>query len=117
MGYNPYVSGRDETIWGPDALEYRPERWLNEAGEVIQVSEGKYPQFNGGPRYGNPSVCWFLLPCVYEFVWGLRLFCIEIFQKVVVERFAFVKASLSLFTHLRYHPPLKSSGGLKFSPS
>ena len=55
IDYNPYTSGRDETIWGSDALEYRPERWLNGAGEVMHVPEGKYPQFNGGPRYADFS--------------------------------------------------------------
>ncbi|KAL0369550.1 UNVERIFIED_CONTAM: cytochrome [Sesamum angustifolium] len=26
--YHPYAMGRMERIWGPDCLEFKPERWL-----------------------------------------------------------------------------------------
>ena len=27
--YNSYAMGRSKDIWGSDAAEFRPERWLN----------------------------------------------------------------------------------------
>ena len=51
VAFSPYISGRNPDVWGPDALEFLPKRWLNEGGtDVRQVSEGKFPSFNGGPR-------------------------------------------------------------------
>ncbi|KAG0048416.1 hypothetical protein BGZ89_004603 [Linnemannia elongata] len=38
--------GRSEAIWGPDAREYKPSRWLQ--GE--KFSQGKFSSFHGGPR-------------------------------------------------------------------
>ncbi|KAK2740859.1 benzoate 4-monooxygenase cytochrome p450 [Colletotrichum kahawae] len=33
VGINPYVVGRNKSIWGDDADTYRPERWLQDDGE------------------------------------------------------------------------------------
>jgi len=45
--YNIYTMGRDPLIWGPDAEEFRPERWL----EMSSAPDNyHYPVFNGGPR-------------------------------------------------------------------
>lgn len=48
--FAPFVMGRLESIWGPDVLEMKPERWLNEQGDLIKVSPFKFPAFNAGPR-------------------------------------------------------------------
>ncbi|MQL79790.1 hypothetical protein Taro_012243 [Colocasia esculenta] len=50
--YFPYGMARMETLWGKDAAEFRPCRWLQpEAKEtVLRVSPFKYPVFQGGPR-------------------------------------------------------------------
>ncbi|KAI4340454.1 hypothetical protein MLD38_025286 [Melastoma candidum] len=48
--YHPYAMGRMERLWGPDCLEFRPERWLNVAGVFRPESPYKYPVFQGGPR-------------------------------------------------------------------
>ncbi|RLN30418.1 cytochrome P450 94B3-like [Panicum miliaceum] len=49
--YFPYGMGRMESIWGADAGEFRPRRWLlapPQDGEG--VSPFKFPVFQGGPR-------------------------------------------------------------------
>lgn len=42
-----YVNSRKKNIWGPDADEFRPQRW--ETGELDNVGWAFFP-FNGGPR-------------------------------------------------------------------
>lgn len=54
--FSPYTMGRLESIWGPDVLEFKPERWLSEeldeAGRrtIVQKSAYAFPQFNAGFR-------------------------------------------------------------------
>lgn len=50
--YHPYAMGRMEPVWGPDCLEFKPERWLNASGGSVfsPVSPFKYPVFQAGPR-------------------------------------------------------------------
>ncbi|KAJ3154135.1 hypothetical protein HK101_001683 [Irineochytrium annulatum] len=43
----PYGMGRDTRIWGPDAKQFRPERWIEMSK---QPSPFDYPVFNAGPR-------------------------------------------------------------------
>ncbi|CAG8592829.1 568_t:CDS:2, partial [Ambispora gerdemannii] len=45
----PYSMGRDEHIWGKDANEFKPERFLK-SGEFIRPSSFKHAVFNAGPR-------------------------------------------------------------------
>ncbi|CAI5525690.1 unnamed protein product [Closterium sp. Naga37s-1] len=48
--YALYAMGRMTRIWGPDAREYRPERWIDSAGQLRSESPFKFPAFNAGPR-------------------------------------------------------------------
>lgn len=44
VGYSPYAMHRRPDLYGPDANEYRPERW-----ETLRPG-WEYLPFNGGPR-------------------------------------------------------------------
>ncbi|OBZ86583.1 hypothetical protein A0J61_05360 [Choanephora cucurbitarum] len=46
----PYAQGRLEKIWGADAKEFRPERWITSEGELRRESPGQWPAFHAGPR-------------------------------------------------------------------
>lgn len=50
----PWSMGRSKQIWGEDADDFRPERWLVEEGEgrtsFISRSAYEFPVFNGGSR-------------------------------------------------------------------
>ncbi|XVE96466.1 hypothetical protein REPUB_Repub02eG0224400 [Reevesia pubescens] len=54
--YHPYAMGRIEEIWGPDCLEFKPERWLTNDG-VSVLKTRLSTQFSKQ---------------VSEFVWGKR---------------------------------------------
>ncbi|KAJ7947964.1 putative Cytochrome P450 [Quillaja saponaria] len=47
--YHPYAMGRMEWIWGPDCLEFKPDRWLKD-GVFVQECPFKYPVFQAGVR-------------------------------------------------------------------
>jgi len=50
LAYNIYGMGRSPRIWGPDAMEFKPERWIDESGRIRNESAFKFPVFNAGPR-------------------------------------------------------------------
>lgn len=45
----PWAMNRSRSIWGEDADDFRPERWLDD-GVIISKTAFEYPVFNGGPR-------------------------------------------------------------------
>lgn len=45
--YSMYVNARRKNIWGPDANEFRPDRW--NGPEVANIGWAYFP-FSGGPR-------------------------------------------------------------------
>ncbi|MED6148875.1 hypothetical protein PIB30_057135 [Stylosanthes scabra] len=47
--YHPYAMGRMERVWGPDCLEFKPERWLKD-GVFVPEDPFKYPVFQAGVR-------------------------------------------------------------------
>lgn len=48
VGYSVYAMHRRTDIYGPDAFEFRPERW--EDGKLLRDVGYGYLPFNGGPR-------------------------------------------------------------------
>ena len=47
---NLYAMARIEGIWGKDCREYKPERWITEAGTLKHEPSYKFLSFNSGPR-------------------------------------------------------------------
>ncbi|KAB2630116.1 cytochrome P450 704C1-like [Pyrus ussuriensis x Pyrus communis] len=50
VGYHAYAMGRMKYLWGDNAEDFWPERWLNENGLFQQESPFKFLAFNAGPR-------------------------------------------------------------------
>ncbi|KAF4826123.1 Cytochrome P450 94A1 [Colletotrichum tropicale] len=44
-----WAMNRSRVTWGPDADQFRPERWLVD-GKVLNKTASEFPVFNGGPR-------------------------------------------------------------------
>ncbi|GAU47784.1 hypothetical protein TSUD_12690 [Trifolium subterraneum] len=42
--------GRMKQIWGEDCLEFKPERWISDRGQIIHVPTYKFIAFGAGPR-------------------------------------------------------------------
>ncbi|KAL3614878.1 hypothetical protein CASFOL_040539 [Castilleja foliolosa] len=45
-----YSTGRMESVWGKDCMEFKPERWITPCGGIKHESSFKFPAFNVGPR-------------------------------------------------------------------
>lgn len=50
VSWNPYAQGRNKNVWGDNAKEFYPERWLDENGNLKRENAGKWPAFHAGPR-------------------------------------------------------------------
>ncbi|KAL6981843.1 hypothetical protein U1Q18_023461 [Sarracenia purpurea var. burkii] len=50
VAYQPYAMGRMRYIWGDDAQDFKPERWLDDNGIFKPESPFKFTAFQAGPR-------------------------------------------------------------------
>jgi cytochrome P450 len=50
VSYTPYHFHRLSSVWGMDAMDFKPERWLDLDGKVKMESQFKFLSFNAGPR-------------------------------------------------------------------
>ncbi|KAI9034168.1 cytochrome P450 [Hyaloraphidium curvatum] len=48
--FSTFAMGRLERVWGPDAGEFKPGRWLDEKGGLRREDSFKFAAFNAGPR-------------------------------------------------------------------
>lgn len=48
--FQPFCQGRHEKVWGPDAKQFKPDRWLSKEGNLIRPEPGKFVVFHMGPR-------------------------------------------------------------------
>ncbi|KAG2221435.1 hypothetical protein INT45_005240 [Circinella minor] len=46
----PYAMGRSTKIWGADAKDFIPERWISKDGSLKREPAGRWPAFHAGPR-------------------------------------------------------------------
>ena len=76
MVYMPYVMGRRESLWGPDAKTWRPARWLEPDFEA--PSPYKFIAFNAGKR-----------TCLGERMAYLEILCLSV---QLLQRFDFALA-------------------------
>ncbi|KAI9354615.1 cytochrome P450 [Zopfochytrium polystomum] len=75
LDWGPYALGRSRAIWGDDAREFRPERWM-EGGKV--PSAFAYNVFNAGPRvclgksFAEIEVVFVMVELLRRFSFGVR---------------------------------------------
>jgi cytochrome P450 len=52
----PYLMQRNEALWGPDAEEFKPDRWLDpETLHKLSANPSIFVPFASGPRnVGHP---------------------------------------------------------------
>lgn len=50
VSWQSFAQGRMTRLWGEDAKEFKPERWIDSEGSLIRVSSFKWSVFNAGPR-------------------------------------------------------------------
>lgn len=48
--FSLYAMGRMDYLWGKDAKEFKPERWITERGTIKYEPSYKFLAFNAGPR-------------------------------------------------------------------
>ena len=50
---NPWIVNRDKAVWGEDAEEFRPERWLSDGGDEDEERLKRYNRYLMTWGYGT----------------------------------------------------------------
>ncbi|USW46942.1 Putative cytochrome P450 [Septoria linicola] len=50
VGINTWVAHYDEDIWGPDAAQFKPERWIDSSTERLKIMDSFFMPFGLGSR-------------------------------------------------------------------
>jgi cytochrome P450 len=50
VGMNPWVAARDKSVYGDDAYEFKPERWLEADEQQLKLMERNFMAFGSGAR-------------------------------------------------------------------
>ncbi|VFQ75699.1 unnamed protein product [Cuscuta campestris] len=98
VSYQPYAMGRMQFIWGEDAPDFKPERWLDQNGHFRPESPFKFTAFQAGPR-----IC-----LGKEFAYRQM----KIYSAVLVRFFAFKMADEAAVVNYRTMINLHIDGGL-----
>ncbi|KAL3834553.1 hypothetical protein ACJIZ3_009289 [Penstemon smallii] len=96
--YVPYAMGRIKSLWGEDAEEFKPNRWLDENGKYQQESSFKFTAFQAGPR-----IC-----LGKEFAYRQM----KVFASVLLSAFSFKMADENKAVNYRTMLTLQIDGGL-----
>jgi cytochrome P450 len=56
---NAYILGRNKGVWGEDAEEFRPERWLRREGETDEALKARLQKMNAADLTfgGGSRIC------------------------------------------------------------
>ncbi|KAL3834552.1 hypothetical protein ACJIZ3_009288 [Penstemon smallii] len=98
ISYVPYAMGRIKSLWGEDAEEFKPNRWLDENGIFRQESSFKFTAFQAGPR-----IC-----LGKEFAYRQM----KVFASVLLSAFSFKMADENKAVNYRTMLTLHIDGGL-----
>ncbi|KAF9349163.1 hypothetical protein BGX26_012512 [Mortierella sp. AD094] len=95
VSWSAYAMGRSEILWGPDAKEFKPSRWIN----TEKPSQSKFITFNAGPRV-----------CI-----GQQFATIEVLTilGMILKSFNLELEEPSKIATFEPHLTLKMAGGLK----
>ncbi|CAI0454895.1 unnamed protein product [Linum tenue] len=79
MLFNIYSMGRMEEIWGKDCMEFKPQRWITEEGNIIHVPSQKFMAFLTGPKtcLGKAMSFMQLKFIVSAILWNYKLDMVE----------------------------------------
>lgn len=106
LTFSDWAMGRTKDLWGQDAEDYKPSRWIDANGDLQRETQWKFHAFNGGPR-----LCLGQLLATYEavsvIVALLRDFDVHPVKEITKNQIPDYAPSLSL--------PIK--GGLKVTVS
>jgi len=95
--YSPLVIQRRKDLWGEDAEDFVPERWMDpDRVKDLTADPFKFVPFNAGPRICPGQVCTL---CICSYV-GMKLHL-----QLSGQNFAYNEASFREYLHLNESHP------------